>query len=257
MVDARTEIYRDLHDNQLSAQETETAYAADLILDIVLRRYPAASILDVGCGLGTWLKIARQRGVADTFGIEGPWVSPNLETAPAVQIADLEHPFDLGRRFDLVISLEVGEHLSAAAAEIFVASLTRHAPVVLFSAAVPGQGGHHHVNERFLSYWNAMFEARGYRALDVIRGSIWNDRGVFWWLRQNVVLFAAAEALERHPALGEPAGAPLSIVHPELYIARLKQLHELQGLRDLLAQGGSFQVTPGSNGKLRVTRQPS
>ena len=253
MADYRDEIYRDLHDHQLTEEEQKNAYSAGRIFDVVLKRYPATSILDVGCGLGTWLKVARQRGIDDVLGLEGAWAKPDAGIAPFVRTTELERPFDLGRRFDLAMSLEVGEHLSAAAAEGFVASIVRHAPVVLFSASVPGQGGHHHVNERFLSYWRQMFEAHGYQPLDVVRGVIWNDPGVLWWLRQNVVMFATQEAIARHAGLREPAATPLSIVHPDLYYARLSQLRELQ---KMLGKAGLFRVSEKPDGELVIVRLP-
>jgi SAM-dependent methyltransferase len=256
MADDRAALYRDLHDHQLADEAVEAARSAERILDAVLARYPVASLLDVGCGLGTWLEVARRRGIADAHGIEGAWARPAPGLAPLIQVLDLERPFDLGRRFDLAISLEVGEHLSDAAAAGFVQSLTRHAPVVLFSAAIPGQGGHHHVNERFLPYWSDLFAAHGYRALDVIRGAIWHDATVLWWLRQNIVLFADDAALARHPGLGAPAPGPLSIVHPDFYALRLQQLQELQKLHAVVGDGGTFRIVRRPNGRLGVTRLP-
>jgi 2-polyprenyl-3-methyl-5-hydroxy-6-metoxy-1,4-benzoquinol methylase len=163
--DTRQDIYRDLHGDQLSEQEAANAASAERILDIVMSYYHPASVLDVGCGIGTWLKVAQSRGISDIRGIEGAWldnsglqVDPNL-----LGVQDLEQSFDLGRRFDLVICLEVAEHISAIAADHFIASLTRHAPAVLFSAAIPYQGGHHHVNEQFLPYWLERFARLGFR----------------------------------------------------------------------------------------------
>src|SRR5262245_5516798 len=166
--DQRPEIYQDLH-GLLSAQETANIISAQRILDIVMDYHRPASLLDVGCGIGTWLKVAQSRGISDIAGIDGPWldVSKLRVDQRFVGVRDLEKPFDLGRRFDLVICLEVAEHLSATAADSFIESLTRHAPVVLFSAAIPHQGGHHHVNEQFLSYWVERFGRAGFKPLNV------------------------------------------------------------------------------------------
>src|SRR5207249_654908 len=137
--DGREALYQDLHHGQLSAQEEANRFSADFILDRVFAHYRPASALDVGCGIGTWLAVAQGKGVSDILGIEGQWLDRNLARIPADRIVDLdlEQSFDLGRRFDLAIALEVAEHLSAQAAAGFVESLARHADVVLFSAAIP------------------------------------------------------------------------------------------------------------------------
>jgi hypothetical protein len=65
MADDRAAVYRDLHDHQLVDEAAQAARSAERILDLVLARYPVASLLDVGCGLDTWLAVAQRRGIAD------------------------------------------------------------------------------------------------------------------------------------------------------------------------------------------------
>jgi hypothetical protein len=137
-----------------------------------------------------------------------------------VRRADLTSPLELGRRYDLAISLEVAEHLPPEAAAGFVASLTRAAPVVAFSAAIPGQGGRGHVNEQWPAYWAELFARHGYEPVDALRPLLWDDPGVEWWYAQNVVVFASAEGLGRHPRLGEHpqrGRTPLALVHPRRF----------------------------------------
>ena len=105
-------------------------------------------------------------------------------------------------RFDLAISLEVAEHLPQTHAAAFVGELTRLAPAVLFSAAIPGQGGLNHVNEQWPDYWAALFEAQGFQPIDTLRWRIWGDDQITWWYKQNLLLFAADDALAANPRLG-------------------------------------------------------
>ena len=127
---------------------------------------------------------------------------------------DLTKPLNLDRRFDLVMSLEVAEHLDSRFAPVFVESLVRHGDVVLYSAAVPGQGGNHHVNEQWPSYWVELFAEHDFRPYDVLRGNLWGNPAVEWWYQQNCLIFASAEAAAR---LGlSPSSAPIDIVHPTL-----------------------------------------
>jgi SAM-dependent methyltransferase len=263
--DTRHDIYQDLHSGQLSVQEEANVVSAGRILDIVMDYRRPESVLDVGCGLGTWLKVAQSRGISDIRGIDGSWCDPSKLQVDArlVEALDLEKNFDLGRRFDLVICLEVAEHISASAADHFIASLTRHAPMVLFSAAIPHQGGHHHVNEQFLPYWVERFARLDFRPLNVIRGKIWDDQTILWWLRQNVVLFAEQgliagdERLRR--AAEESAACPMSMVHPDIYLSRVQMgmqaMEQMGQLAKLVGQGGLFHVTVGAHGTMNFSRK--
>jgi len=120
MTNSRQAIYSDLHGGQLKTQEQANRASAIRVLDILTTYLQPAAVLDVGCGIGTWLSVLSDRGVADLAGIEGAWLDcKDVVCDPALlQVVDLESGFNLGRRFDLAISLEVAEHLSPAAAEI-------------------------------------------------------------------------------------------------------------------------------------------
>jgi SAM-dependent methyltransferase len=262
---ARDEIYRQLHGDQLSEQEAANAASAGRILDIVMDYYRPTSVLDVGCGIGTWLKVARSRGISDIRGIEGFWLDKSkLRVEPGlVEVVDLEKNFNLGRRFDLVISLEVAEHLSESAADHFIESLTAHAPLVSFSAAIPYQGGDHHVNEQFLPYWVERFSRFNFRPVDVIRGKIWNEPTILWWLRQNAVLFVEQQLLAHNQRLcraaEESAAYPLSLVHPEVYLHRMhigvQAVGKMSQLADAFGKGGLFRVTVAPDGMMKITRE--
>ena len=222
MSDRRSDLYQALHERHTRSEATRTR-SADQVLRTLFSRINPTSLLDVGCGVGSWLAAAERLGVTDLLGIEGPWVeSANLQTDRSrIVIHDLEQAFDLGRRFDLVASIEVAEHLSPAAASQFVASLVQHGDLVLFSAAIPGQGGTGHLNEQFPDYWAARFSKHGYRAVDFVRRALWVDRSVHVWLRQNIIPFASPRFLAEHAWARDIADSsgPLSVVHPELYNA--------------------------------------
>jgi SAM-dependent methyltransferase len=260
--DQRDAIYDDLHHGQLAHQRARNRASAHRILGIVFEHFRPQSVLDVGCGLGTWLAAARELGVDDIFGIDGNWLDPSaLDVEPAaVRRVDLEQGVQLDRQFDLVISLEVAEHLQERSADAFVASLVRHGDVVLFSAAIPFQGGHGHINEQFADYWVERFAAHGCRVLDFVRPRIWADDEVLWWLRQNVLVFAHQRALDRHARLREELSSRriLSAVLPEVYMTRVEAaqqtLQQHQALITLLSSGSTFQVTKLPDGQLTITK---
>lgn len=180
-----------------------TRRSAEAILPWVFDVVPCASLADVGCGTGSWLAAANALGVADTAGFDGPWVKRDLLEIPAERFrpTDLSRPPEPDRTFDLAMSLEVGEHLPKSAAPAFVGFLTDLAPVVLFSAAIPGQGGMHHVNEQWPAYWIDLFAARGYRVVDALRGRFWNDPAVAYWYAQNSLFFVRADRMAHYPRL--------------------------------------------------------
>lgn len=200
--------------------------SAEIIIPLVLELLPARSVVDVGCGDGSWLSVFQKLGVGDILGIEGKYVNRSLLQIPqeCFHPFDLTRPFRLERAFDLAVSLEVAEHLPPDCAAVFVESLTRLAPFVLFSAAIPFQGGTHHVNEQWPDYWAAFFRERGYLPIDFVRKQVWQNDAVEWWYAQNTLLFAQANQIERNEALRvefeQTNGNQLSLVHPERYLAQ-------------------------------------
>ena len=198
--------------------------SARRVAPLVMDLFQPRSVLDVGCGSGTWLSVFRRdHGVDDILGVDGDYVDTSvLEIPPACfRPADISKPVHLNRKFDLVISLEVAEHISAGQAPVLVENLTRHGDVILFSAAIPGQGGVHHVNEQFPEYWAALFQANGFCAVDVLREKIWNEDRIEWWYRQNILLFLKNDILEKYPGLQESIGRNsqyiLTRIHPVLF----------------------------------------
>jgi hypothetical protein len=119
-------------------------------------------------------------------------------------------------RFDLAISVEVAEHLPPSHSGRFVKELVALAPVVLFSAAIPLQGGVDHQNERWQSYWQGLFEREGYRALDVIRPRVWDDPEVTPFYAQNALLYASPDTQFRSEPT-PPTGWPLDLVNPRFF----------------------------------------
>jgi SAM-dependent methyltransferase len=198
--------------------------SARVLVPLVLRYFRPSSVLDVGCGQGTWLAVFREHGIKDVWGVDGEYVDrARLEIPPERFLAwDLTRRLLFERRFDLVMSLEVAEHLPAECADQFVDSLTRLGPLVLFSAAAPHQGGANHVNEQWPAYWAQRFHARGYEPVDCLRRRIWQDERVAWWYAQNTILYADTASLERHPLLKQEyefaGGMALPLVHPKRFL---------------------------------------
>ena len=194
--------------------------SAERIVPLLLNYVPANSVIDIGCGTGTWLSVFQEQGVQVVLGVDGDYIDPaQLEIAPDCFLArDLETSFTIDRKFDLALSVEVAEHLSPDSANTFVDSLTSLAPAVAFSAAVPGQGGDKHINERWPLYWIERFHQRGYQTIDCLRRPFWDDDKVQWWYAQNLFLFVEQPWLDHRPDLRDTHSGlalPACLVHPK------------------------------------------
>lgn len=212
--------------------EDGAARSARAVLEVFWALLSPRRVVDVGCGNGVWLAEAGRRGATELRGFDGPWVDPAVLRDPTIRFSavDLEQALPEDERYDLALSLEVAEHVSAANADRFVDGLTRLADVILFSAAIPGQGGIAHVNEQWPSSWQARFAARGYTAYDIVRPAVWANPDVVWWYRQNVLLYVRDDAPRPDRAVLRALERPVvDVVHPALYdqkVAEITRVHE-------------------------------
>jgi SAM-dependent methyltransferase len=208
-----------------------TRASAQEVVPLILELVKPSSVVDVGCGLGAWLAEFHARGIADIQGFDGSYVDRGKLMIDPQRFAphDLEQPLRLDRRFDLAVCLEVAEHLPAASAATFVASLAQLSNVVLFSAATPGQGGSGHINEQWPEYWRERFENCGYEMIDCLRRPLWDNPRVKWWYRQNLFFYVERNSLAAYERLrqrrDDPGRSlPLTVAHRDYFAKRIEQL---------------------------------
>ena len=197
----------------------------EIIVEAILNIIKPKSVVDLGCGIGTFLKVFKQKGVHDILGIDGDWVDKKLLYKYIQENeffeTNLEEPLNLSKKFDLAISLEVAEHINEEKSDIFINSLTSLSDIIIFSAAFPNQGGQNHLNEQWPDYWNKKFKKFGYEMFDVIRPLIWNESYVQPWYKQNVYLVVnenSKQVLNKFPLPMMEVGKH-NIIHPDYYNA--------------------------------------
>jgi SAM-dependent methyltransferase len=234
--------------------DRSSRHSARTISALLRKTLTITSVLDIGCAKGTWLNAWHESGIEEIMGVDGSYVPADELVIPRERFvaADLSRPIDLHRKFDLVQSLEVAEHIRPEASDQFVENLARHsAGVVLFSAAPQGQGGEFHVNEQSYDYWREKFLAYGFEAYDYIRPLIAHDKSVSFWYRFNTLLYVRKDAIMSLPeeiqATRVPDTQEIHDISPLWFRARKLVIHTLPfGLQQKLARFKARSASPVS-----------
>ncbi|MEI6790924.1 MAG: methyltransferase domain-containing protein [Myxococcaceae bacterium] len=198
--------------------------SAEVTVPLILSLYKPQSIIDVGCGPGNWLRAFHQAGIQDYKGIDGEWFRKEQLVIPPDNFSsvDLSRAFSFERNYDLALSLEVAEHLPESSADTFIKCLCQLAPAVIFSAAIPGQGGTLHLNEQWSDYWVRKFAANNFQAFDSLRPLLWSNPSVQAHYAQNILVFVRKGCLQvcfpSERAVQDPKS--LRVVHPSLFAKR-------------------------------------
>lgn len=212
------ESQKDLYSKQFFDDENRDSFlAARIIVPLIIDLLHPASVLDVGCGVGNWLHEFMVRGVEDVIGVDF-YVDSRRLVFPVskYRTIDLRKRFTLGRKFDVTICLEVAEHIPEESSIALVDSITETSDIIIFSAAIPSQGGIHHINEQWAEYWSNLFNSKGFLPLDGLRGIIWADKRLSFWYRQNILIYIRSSVIKR---MSMPdGGLRLSVVHPSNFV---------------------------------------
>jgi hypothetical protein len=175
------------------SRQADVLRSATRIVELLLGSMSITSVVDIGCANGVWLSVFEKMGVPDSIGVDGPWVRSEDLLIPDSRFrrCNLSKDFPaFERTFDLAVSIEVAEHLPADRADSFVAGIAQLSDRVLFSAAIPDQGGTGHINEQWQAFWARKFLDLGYEAYDIIRPEVWRDPDVNIIHAQNVILYS-------------------------------------------------------------------
>jgi len=165
---------------------------AHQISKILMEEFQPESVIDFGCAIGAYLEIFHESGFS-IKGVEGNKSAIENAVIPKefIDHHDLRSPYKTGCNYDLVLSIEVAEHLPEEAADIFVSTLCSAGRPIVMTAATPGQGGTHHINEQPRKYWKKKFEENGYqynqKKVNSLREKI--DVNIFDHVSDNLFVF--------------------------------------------------------------------
>lgn len=162
--------------------------SAKQVVPLIVKMYGPKSVIDVGGGAGAWCAQFDAMDI-NAVCLDGDYVPKNMRVNKHFLEHNLLTKLPNDKRYDLALCLEVAEHLPAERAETFVKELTALADVIVFSAAIPGQGGTNHINEQPHEYWHNLFAECGYKKEDVLRLGVAGMDRVEWWYKQNIFTY--------------------------------------------------------------------
>lgn len=180
---------------------SSTYYSAKIILECIWEYLGnPKSVLDLGCGAGGFIKAFEDKGVTDYHLFDHP--SLNLDML-LIERKDRFVPVDLDRiaptpiKVDVAICTEVLEHLAPTRSEEIVRFLAESAEIIVFSAAVPRQGGLGHINEQWHNHWHTVFSKYGFTYFDGFKPFLISDERVHYWLIQNLFIYVRKDKASR------------------------------------------------------------
>jgi cyclopropane fatty-acyl-phospholipid synthase-like methyltransferase len=215
-------------------QITHNTRAATYIVPELINLLRPKSVIDLGCGIGSWLKVFIDNGVNDVLGVDYPGIDRKLLYVEEKLIIehDLEHDLLLNKKFDLAICVEVVEHLKEMSSDVIVETLTKLSNNILFSAAIPFQGGDNHINEKWFEFWFEKFEKQGFVIYDLFRDKHWNNSDIEWWYKQNLFFISKGNL--------NLAFYKNTYIHPELYLKKNEELQRFYNGAFPIAFGVKF-----------------
>lgn len=209
----------DAHHNDNSPSE---------IIPILIKNFNPKSVIDIGCGVGNFLREFKKNGINDILGIDGDWtdldeIEKNIGKENFLNY-NLNHIYFPTKKFDLAISLEVAEHIDGKYSDNFIETLSNCSDNIVFSAAIPLQGGQNHINEQWNEYWIEKFNKKEYVMVDFLKSYLWENSNVFWWYKQNILFFTKTPELYINKNINQLK----NLIHKELFELKTKELEVLR-----------------------------
>jgi SAM-dependent methyltransferase len=213
----------------IHSEQIHQLHSPSILVPILISFFSPKSVIDIGCGTGNFLRAFKDNGISEIKGLDGSWVNKNIlfKNIEPVEFdtADLEKLTHSERKYDLALCLEVAEHLSFEAADDFISAICTYSDIIIFSAAIPGQGGQNHINEQWPTYWKQKFNKNQYVLHDMVRPAIWDLSEVDYWYKQNLLVFIKSDLSDNYQNPNINRNLIIqNIVHPDIFLYKAQLL---------------------------------
>ena len=157
---------------------------------VLVSMYAPKSVIDIGCNRGIYLEGFQSAG-CEVLGIDSDEQALSKAKVPTIRL-DITNGLN-PKKYDLALCLEVLEHIEEAKSDKVISNICKGADTVVFSAALPGQGGDGHINCQQKAHWIEKFKANGYsqdiEETNFIIRDMKSKPGTMGWLLNNVMVF--------------------------------------------------------------------
>lgn len=180
----------DPHGFWLEILESNKHCCDESLLKMLIKIFDVSTVVDIGCGDGSYTKGFIEKGI-DCIGYDGNPLTPEL-TGGLCGIKDFSQKVNIGK-FDLVLSLEVGEHIPLEYEQVFIDNICRSSKKwICLSWGIPGQPGYGHVNCKSNEYVISEMTKRGF-IFDKKRSNKLRDKSIFDWFKNSIMVFHGLE----------------------------------------------------------------
>jgi cyclopropane fatty-acyl-phospholipid synthase-like methyltransferase len=134
-------------------------------MDWYIDAYKPTSVVDFGCGIGSYLESCYNKGIKNIAGydIGGEYAqkyTPDF-LYPFIEYCDCTKPIKTQQKYECVISFETIEHIEPSGTNVFIENLVNATDFdkgrILFTGAPPEQEGCGHINCRDKQEWIEIF----------------------------------------------------------------------------------------------------
>ena len=191
-------MWRKIYDSDFFNDANERKIlSSQKVARIIASYYKFQNILDIGCGMGLYLRELNKMG-KDVLGCDSSKAGIRM-AAPEITVfyADVTKPLYVNRKFDTALCFEVAEHIKKKYSRQLVKNCTAYSDTVLFTAAPEGQGGVGHINEQPFEFWIHLFEEMGFAydsdLSEKVKGHM-KQEDVVEWIADNFMSFSKQKA---------------------------------------------------------------
>jgi cyclopropane fatty-acyl-phospholipid synthase-like methyltransferase len=172
-------------DNNISEHKYDKPLS-DMLVNI-FKENNINTVLDMGCGPGMYAENFNKNNI-ECDCCDGNPFTPELTNGKCF-VSDLSEPIDFKKKYDCVLSLEVGEHIPQEYEHIFIDNILKHSKdLIILSWATVGQGGHGHFNEKPNDYIELIFRDKNHKRNKELETKL-RESSHWWWFKNTIMVF--------------------------------------------------------------------